>query len=243
MNTSTTKTRCLIVDDEPLATRLIEKHISQIESLEVVASCNNALKAFEILNNETIDLLFLDVKMPSVTGIDLLKTIKHPPSTILTTAYRDYALEGYDLDIVDYILKPVTFDRFFKAVERYFRIKNGIQRDAEAPANALTSENPYIVIKSGNKHHKIHLNTILYIESLKDYIKIHTNKKCIVAKYKIGDIELELADKEFLRTHRSYIINLKKVTAFTTNDIDIDTVEIPIGVSYRDKVFPFLEKI
>lgn len=113
MNTSTTKTRCLIVDDEPLATRLIEKHISQIESLEVVASCNNALKAFEILNNETIDLLFLDVKMPSVTGIDLLKTIKHPPSTILTTAYRDYALEGYDLDIVDYILKPVTFDRFF----------------------------------------------------------------------------------------------------------------------------------
>jgi DNA-binding LytR/AlgR family response regulator len=239
MNTSRTKIRCLIVDDEPLAARLIEKHISQIESLEVVASCNNALKAFEILNNETIDLLFLDVKMPSVTGIDLLKTIKHPPSTILTTAYRDYALEGYDLDIVDYILKPVTFDRFFKAVERYFRIKNGIQRDTEAPANALTSENPYI----RNKHHKIHLNTILYIESLKDYIKIHTDKKCIVAKYKIGDIELELADKEFLRTHRSYIINLKKVTAFTTNDIDIDTVEIPIGVSYRDKVFPFLEKI
>lgn len=239
---SNVKTRCLVVDDEPLAVKLIVKHISQIPSLEVVASCNNALKAFEILNNETVDLLFLDVKMPSVTGIDLLKTLKHPPSTILTTAYRDYAIEGYDLDVIDYLLKPITFDRFFKAVERYFRVRSGVQ-NMETVVNETKQDNPYILIKSGSKYHKTQLNTILYIESLKDYIKVHTNNKCIVAKYKISDIENELSDNQFIRIHRSYIINLQKVTAFTLNDIEIETVEVPIGASYREKVLPFLEKM
>lgn len=235
------KVRCLIVDDEPLAIRLIEKHIAQIESFEVVATCNTAMKAFEILNKESIDLLFLDIKMPSITGIDFLKSLKNPPPTILTTAYRNYALESYDLDIVDYLLKPIIFDRFFKAVERYFR-ENPIT-PPPVPASKAAAVDAFIIVKSGSKHHKIAANTILYIESLKDYIKIHTKDNRIVSKYKISEIEKELVAKYFLRVHRSYIVNISKVTAFTQHDIEIGAVEIPIGISYKGKVFEVLNKV
>ena len=239
------KVRCLIVDDEPLAIRLIEKHIAQIESFEVIATCNTALKAFEILNTEKIDLLFLDIKMPSITGIDFLKSLRNPPKTILTTAYRNYALESYDLDVVDYLLKPITFDRFFKAVERYYRenpINSSVQKTS-TPINNSNSENTFIILKSGSKHHKIALNSILYIESLKDYIKVHTNENRIVSKYKISDIEKELVDKSFLRVHRSFIVNTTKVTAFTPHDVEIGAVEIPIGISYKGTVLGVLSKV
>jgi two-component system LytT family response regulator len=235
------KVRCLIVDDEPLAIRLIEKHIAQIESFEVVATCNTAMKAFEILNKESIDLLFLDIKMPSITGIDFLKSLKNPPQTIFTTAYRNYALESYDLDIVDYLLKPITFDRFFKAVERYFR-ENPITPPPAPPSKAAAVDS-FIIVKSGSKYHKIAVNTILYIESLKDYIKIHTKDNRIVSKYKISEIEKELADKVFLRVHRSYIVNITKVNAFTQHDIEIGAVEIPIGISYKGKVLEVLNEV
>lgn len=239
------KVRCLIVDDEPLAIRLIEKHIAQIDSFEVVATCNTALKAFEILNTEKIDLLFLDIKMPSITGIDFLKSLRHPPKTILTTAYRNYALESYDLDVVDYLLKPITFDRFFKSVERYSRensVNSGAQNSSTSSYSS-NSEETFIIIKSGSKHHKVALNSILYIESLKDYIKVHTIDNRIVSKYKISDIEKELAEKSFLRVHRSFIVNLTKVTAFTPHDVEIGAVEIPIGVSYKGTVLEILNKV
>lgn len=236
------KVRCLIVDDEPLAIRLIEKHIAKMESLEVVATCNSAIKAFELLNKEKIDLLFLDIKMPGMTGIDFLKTLRHPPKTIFTTAYRNYALESYDLDVIDYLLKPITFDRFLQAVDRYHRTNP----TSEAPtttsktSSSASSEDEFIIIKSGNKHHKISIHSILYIESLKDYIKIHTTQNRIVSKYKISDIEKELMSKSFLRVHRSYIVNTTKVTAFTPHDVEIGEVEIPIGVSYKGKVLKVL---
>ena len=234
------KVRCLIVDDEPLAIRLIEKHISQIESLEVVATCNSAIKAFEILNTHTIDLMFLDIKMPHLTGIDFLKSLKNPPKTIFTTAFRDFALESYDFETVDYLLKPITFERFIKAIDRYTKLTSQgfpqVQRE--------TVVNDYILIKSGNKHHKIILNEIVYIESLKDYIQIHLeNDKTIVSKYKLGDIEQELMTYNFLRVHRSYIINTSKITAFSTHDIDVNNQEIPIGTSYKSAVIIFLEQI
>ncbi|MFK7770890.1 MAG: LytR/AlgR family response regulator transcription factor [Saprospiraceae bacterium] len=237
------KVRCLIVDDEPLAIRLIEKHVAQIESFEVVATCNTALKAFEILNTEKIDLLFLDIKMPSITGIDFLKSLRHPPKTILTTAYRNYALESYSLDVVDYLLKPITFDRFFKAVERYLR-ENPIHLLPQNPATSSSdSEDVFILLKSGSKYHKVAINSILYIESLKDYIKVHTTENRIVSKYKISDIEKELAGKSFLRIHRSFIVNKTKVTAFTPHDVEIGKVEIPIGVSYKGIVLEILGKV
>lgn len=228
--------KCLLVDDEPLAIKLLENHIAKIDSLEVVATCNSAIKAFEKLNTETVDVLFLDIKMPHLTGIDFLKTLKNPPKTILTTAYRDYATESYDLEVIDYLLKPITFERFLKATDKLLRNNKTVV--SEPPKQV----NEFIFIKSGNKHHKVFTNDILYIESLKDYIKIHlSNDKRIVAKYKISDIEHELKNKDFLRTHRSYLLNTEKITAFSTNNIEIDSVEIPIGVSYRDEVTSFLK--
>lgn len=234
------KVRCLIVDDEPLAIRLIEKHISQIDSLEVAATCNSAIKAFEILNTHTIDLMFLDIKMPNLTGIDFLKSFKNPPKTIFTTAYRDFALESYDFETVDYLLKPITFERFIKAIDKFTRLTSQVFPQVQRE----TVVNDYILVKSGNKHHKVILDEIVYIESLKDYIQIHLeNDKIIVSKYKLGDIEQELITYNFLRVHRSYIINTSKVTAFSTHDIDVNNQEIPIGTSYRSSVIIFLEQI
>lgn len=233
------KVKCLLVDDEPLAIKLIENHISKIDSLEVVATCNNALKAFEILSNQDIDLMFLDIKMPNITGIDFLKTIKNPPKTIFTTAYRDYAIESYDLEVVDYLLKPITFERFLKSMDRFLRLKN----EAIKPEKTINRDN-FLLLKSGNKHHKIYIDDIFFIESLKDYIKVHIkNGKHIVTKYKIRDIEEELKNRQFLRIHRSYIINTSKISAFTINDIEVNSVEIPIGVSYRENVITFLNTI
>ncbi len=234
------KVRCLIVDDEPLAIRLIEKHVSQIDSLEVVATCNSALKAFEILNTQEIDLLFLDIKMPHLTGIDFLKTLKNPPKTIFTTAYRDYALESYELETVDYLLKPVTFERFVQAIEKFFRQTTA----TVAPVKKETVVTDFILVKSGSKYHKVNLEDIVYIESLKDYIKIHLeNETSVISKYKLGEMEQELSAYHFLRIHRSYIINTSKITAFSSNDIDVNTQEIPIGASYKEAVILYLEEI
>lgn len=233
------KVKCLLVDDEPLAIKLIENHISKIDALEVIATCNNALKAFEIINTQQIDLMFLDIKMPNINGIDFLKTLKNPPKTIFTTAYRDYAIESYDLEVVDYLLKPITFERFFKSINRFLRAQKEVVVSI-ADKNDLED---FLLVKSGNKHHKIKIEEIIFIESLKDYIKIHTvNDKRIVAKYKIGEIEEELINKNFLRIHRSYIVNTKKISAFTMSDIEVNSVEIPIGASYKEKVISFLNK-
>ncbi len=234
------KIKCLVVDDEPLAIRLIEKHIAKIDNLEVVATCNTALKAFEILNLQKIDLMFLDIKMPNITGIEFLKNLKNPPKTILTTAYRDYALEGYDLGVVDYLLKPITFERFFKAVDKFLSTNTA---NIEVKTKELVPDE-FILVKSGIKNYKINTNDIIYIESLKDYIKINmTGEKNITSKYKIGDIQQELNQDNFLRIHRSFIINTSKITAFTLNEIEVGGIEIPIGASYKDDVLLYLETL
>ncbi len=234
------KVRCLIVDDEPLAVQLIQKHIERIERLEVSATCNNALKAFEILNTQEIDLMFLDIKMPNITGLDFLKTIKNPPKTIFTTAYRDYAIESYDLEVVDYLLKPITFERFFKSVDRFLRENKGNVSETVIK----TEEREFRFFKSGNKHHKVFLDDILYIESIKDYVRIHLgNDKRIVVKYKIGDMEKDLKMYDFLRIHRSYIINKKRISAFSLSEVEIDSIEVPIGASYKDEVINFLNGV
>ncbi|PSL46514.1 LytTR family two component transcriptional regulator [Chitinophaga niastensis] len=232
------KIRCLLVDDEPLAIKLLQKHLEQLDFFEIVGTCNNAIKALEILNTQDIDLLFLDIRMPKISGLALLKTMHKPPRTILTTAYREYALDGFELDVVDYLLKPVTFDRFFKAIERYLRISN------QAAPNLLSSSEPqFIYIKSGYKYFKIDLQDIIYAESLKDYIKVHTKEKVITAKYKIGDLDKELTSKGFLRIHRSFIVNLKHITAFTASDIEMGSLELPIGDSYKAYVYKTIKTV
>ncbi|RKS98216.1 LytR/AlgR family response regulator transcription factor [Chryseobacterium defluvii] len=229
------KIKCLLVDDEPLAIRLLETHLEKLDMFEVMASCNNAIKALEMLRTETIDLIFLDIKMPQISGIDFLKTLKNPPAVIVTTAYREYALDGYDLDIIDYLLKPITFDRFFKAIDRYLRT---VQIQPAVPAIPVADQ--YIHIKSGGKFYKLQIEDILYVESLKDYITIHCSHQKIVAKYKISDMESELKPFRFLRIHRSFIVNPQKITAFTVHDVEIGQKEIPIGTNYKEYVFQTL---
>lgn len=231
------KVRCLLVDDEPLAIQLIQNHIGQLDTFEVVGTCSNAIKALEVLRSVPVDLLFLDIKMPQITGIDFLKTLKNPPAVIITTAYREYAIEGYDLDLVDYLLKPITFDRFFKAVDRYLRLKKPVAKP-EISAPAIQQ---FLHIKAGGKFHNLNKEELLYVESLKDYIVIHCTDKKITAKYKIGDLEEELGETVFLRIHRSFIVNLKKVTAFTAYDVEIGSKELPIGASYKEYVFKKLQ--
>lgn len=223
----------MLVDDEPLAISLLQKHISQLDFMEVAGTCPNALKAMEFLKKTQIDLMFLDIRMPAINGIDFLRMLRDPPKVIITTAYREYALDGYDLDIVDYLLKPITFDRFFKATERYLRNSN---LPISQPVQATTGPSG-IYIKSAHKNIKLNPDDILYMESLKDYVKIYTTGTTITTKYKISDMEVTLADKGFLRVHRSFIVNLKHLSAFTSSDVEIGKIEIPIGESYKELVF------
>lgn len=229
------KIRCLLVDDEPLAISLLEKHIAQLDFMEVAATSPNAIKALEMLKKTQVDLMFLDIRMPAITGLEFLKMLHHPPKVIITTAYREYALDGYDLDVVDYLLKPITFDRFFKAMERYLRIS-----EPSTPTAAIEPADIYI--KSGYKNIKINPDDILYLESMKDYVKIHTASGPIMTKSRISDMEVGLSGKGFLRIHRSFIVNLKNITAFTANDMEIGKTEIPIGESYKEFVFKVIGK-
>jgi two-component system LytT family response regulator len=234
------KTRCLIVDDEPLARKLLQTHVGQLEQLELVGQCPNAIKASEMLRTTEVDLLFLDIKMPQLTGIDFLKTLKKAPAVIFTTAYREYALEGYELDVVDYLLKPITFDRFFKAIEKY-------HLRVAPPGNAQkiisSKQESFIYIKTGNKFHKIDSAEIIFIESVKDYIVVHRDgKEKLTAKYKISDLEEDLKGKNFLRIHRSFIINPSWISAFTHQDVELGAVQLPIGNSYKEYAMKMLKK-
>ncbi|APD06941.1 putative response regulatory protein [Flavobacteriaceae bacterium UJ101] len=228
--------KCMLVDDEPPAIDLLKSHLRLLNDLEVVAACHSAVEAFEVLKKQPVDLLFLDIQMPVLTGLDFLKTLQDPPKVILTTAYRDYAIEGYDLDVVDYLLKPISFERFFKAVERYYQ---RVETPVFSPPTGTGKGFMYVNINK--KNHKVLFDSILYIESLKDYVRIHTKEKSLVVKSNIGAIAEHLPQHLFLRTHRSYIIALNKITAYTAVDIEIGTIEIPIGTSYKEKVFQTLK--
>lgn len=221
------KIRCLLVDDEPLAIQLLQKHLSQLDSFEVVAVANNAMKALEILQLQEIDLLFCDIKMPAITGLDLLKTLKNPPQAILTTAYREFALDSYELDIVDYLLKPITFERFFKAIEKYLRL------NAQQPRPPVVAEPFYLTFKANNKFYRIKTDDILYVESQKDYVKIVMTNRELTAKYKISDVETDLANQGFLRVHRSFVVNQRHIVSYSAVEIEVGAFKIPVGESYK----------
>lgn len=235
------KTRCLIVDDEPLAIEVIKAHVNRLEELEVVATCTNAVQAFEILRQKPVDLLFLDIQMPRLTGIDFLRSITRPPKVIFTTAYRDYAIEAYELDVIDYLLKPISFERFLKAVNKYYHQLAGenTQTIQSNPPHTST-ETSYIYVKADKKVQKIFLHEILYIESLKDYLRIHTEHKKIITKESISHFEEKLPTGQFLRIHRSFIVHISKITAFSANSVEINDLELPLGRSYKNTVLKAL---
>ncbi len=228
------KVKCIIIDDEPLAITLIEAHVAKFPNLEVIATCHNAMEGFEVLKSKPVDLIFLDIQMPLLTGIEFLKSLSNPPKVIFVTAYRDYAIESYELEVVDYLLKPISFDRFFKAINKYFK---SVESDykPETVISEKSQNSGFIYVNVNKKNHKILFSEIIYAESLKDYIQIHTKETTIVVKDKISDFEQKLP-KNFLRTHRSYIVNIDKITAYTAHDVEVGTLEIPIGVSYKKEV-------
>jgi DNA-binding LytR/AlgR family response regulator len=234
------KIKCVLVDDEPLALDVLESYIQRVDGLELTARCDNALKAFEVLRNHTVDLIFLDIQMPKLNGIDFLKTLQNPPKVIFTTAYREYALEAFDLDVVDYLLKPIPFGRFLKALSKAFGQIQNTTQNINSNVSAEEYE-PYIstdtlIVRSDKKMIKINLKDIIYIESLKDYVIIHLSDKRVVTKQKISFLEQKLMDNNFIRIHRSFLVSASKISAFTQSHIEINGQELPIGRSYKSEV-------
>jgi DNA-binding LytR/AlgR family response regulator len=220
--------RCLIVDDEPLARDVIENYIKNFSFIELIASCENAIIALDWIKKQEIDLVFLDISMPFISGIDFIKTLQKPPAIILTTAYKEFAVESYELPVLDYLMKPISFERFLKAINKlnassFENIKSVINKP---------EPDAFIYVKADKKNVKVLLKEILFIESIKDYIKIHVSDKTIITQLQISAIEQRLPDN-FLRIHRSFIISRNKITAYTEHDVEIGKYQIPIGRSYK----------
>lgn len=224
---------CMIVDDEDLARELLEHHICQIEQLDLIASCSSAIEARRFLEHSEVDLLLLDIEMPVLKGTDFLKTLSTQPAVIFTTAHRDYAFDGFELNAIDYLLKPITFHRFLIAVEKLF------SRNLPPLAPALPQDplQAYLFVKENRKQIKLDLNQLLYIRSLKDYVEIHlANKQKHVVKTTLVAL-LEKLDRRFLRVHRSFAVNLTAISAFTKHELEIGTTHIPIGDQYKKALF------
>ena len=229
--------KCVIVDDEELARELLETHLAQLDEFELLASCSSALEAQKVLRIEHVDLLFLDIEMPVLKGTDFLNSLSNAPKVIFTTAYRDYAIEGFELNAVDYLLKPIVFERFYKATEKFM--------ESVRPLAPMTKDilgaNESIYVQSNRKNLKITLTDILYVESVKDYVHVHLENDKLILKYGISAFE-DLLDNRFVRVHRSYLVNEEKVTAFTKNSVEISTKEIPIGEHYKKNALEKLQK-
>ncbi len=215
---------CLIIDDEPAARDILRKYISDAPELELSGICKDALEARQMVKQKEIDLLFLDVHMPRLTGIDFLKSLNHPPKVILTTAYSEYALEGYELDVVDYLLKPFSFERFLKAVDKAW--------DKTEPSNSKES---YVSIKADGKLYRIHFDDIIFAESQGDYVTVHTTEKNITFNQTLKDFHAQLPPMDFSRVHKSFIVSLSKIKYLEGNMIMLGEHTIPVGKSYKQE--------
>lgn len=231
---------CLIVDDEPLARNLISEYVAKVPYLHLVTTCSNALAAMEVLRKEPIDLLFLDIQMPELTGISFLKSLQKKPFVILTTAYSQYALEGYELDVVDYLLKPITFERFLKAVDK---VNNRVgSQPVEIVRGDSASAGPaFVFVKDGTRLVKIFLDDILYVEGLKDYVTIHTKNQKVITLQRLKTLEELLPADKFMRIHHSYIISLNAIEAVQKGEVKIGNALLPVSESYKKPFKDFIE--
>lgn len=227
--------KCLLVDDEPPARDILRRYIGSVPMLDLAGECENALQAVSFLQRHPVDLIFLDIRMPGLNGNEFLKVTKNPPPVIFTTAYIDYALEGYELDVVDYLLKPIQLERFIKAVNKAFVHKGQQVTENSLPAKANAADS-FIYFRSDRKMVKVMLNDILFIESMKDYIKVVTVNGAIITKQPLHSVEAMLPEKQFMRSHRSFIVSLSNISSFTHETIGINKNEIPIGKLYRAEV-------
>jgi DNA-binding LytR/AlgR family response regulator len=231
--------QCLIVDDEPVAREILENHLSKIQSVHVVSSCKSAIEAFNKISSENIDLIFLDINMPEISGLSFAKSINKNIKIIFTTAYREYAVDGFDLQAVDYLLKPISFDRLLQAINKYLNETTPIQSIVKDEFEFEKSD--FIFVRSDRKMIKINFCDIDFIESLSDYIKIYLNEKTIITRETISNIEVKLPQKDFMRVHRSFIVSLAGIDSFTNEYIEIKNREIPISRTYKDGVLKRLE--
>ena len=240
--TTLKKITCLAVDDEPPALDVITKYIAAIPSLQLVGSCSNAVEALVVLQSQMIDLLFLDIQMPQILGTNFIRTLKNPPRVIFITAYRKFAVEGFELDAIDYLLKPVSFDRFLKAVNKVMNINLPVSIQQNIYEHKTDNHDDiFISFRVDRKNIKIALDDILYVESLKDYVKVVTKTKSIITKQSIASLEEILSPIAFMRIHRSYIVAVNKIESYTSDVIEIQKKELPISRMYRHEVIKILK--
>ena len=228
------KIRCLVIDDELPAREILKKHINGVEALELCGTCSNAVEAISFLKDNRVDLLFLDIQMPHLLGTNFLRTLKNAPKVIFTTAYRKYAVEGFELDAVDFLLKPINFERFLKGVNKVLQVNLQGNYEVAAPSeNHAESTPPFLYFRANRKMVKVLFHDILYIEGLNDYIKIITTNKTIVTKHLLASLEEMLPANEFIRIHKSFIIAINKIESFNADSVEIAKKEIPVGRLFK----------
>jgi DNA-binding LytR/AlgR family response regulator len=235
--------KCIVVDDEPPAQRVLEKYIGDMPGLKLLAKCNNAFEAMEVLQKQPVDLMFLDINMPKMNGLSFLQTLKNPPMVIITSAYREYALESFDLDVIDYLKKPIPFERFVKAVNK------AIERVTPAPTTPFIIhetgrqqiDESFIFVKDDKVTYRIELKNILYIEAVGDYAKIVTKEKVYLTCQTMKKIEAYLPSNRFPRVHKSYIISVSKINFIEGNILNINNTQIPVGQTYRKNFFDLID--
>jgi DNA-binding LytR/AlgR family response regulator len=227
--------KCIIVDDEPMARDVIRRYIQKIPTLRLMGEFGNAIDATVCLQEQSVDVIFLDIRMPQLTGTEFVRSLRNVPKIIFTTAHKEYAHEGFELDVTDYLLKPIRFDRFLRAVNKAFPQKH---QEPEFPVSPLAEENKsaasFIYLRADRKMIRVLLNDILYIESDKDYVKVFTEKGFILTRQTIASVEAMLSDSQFIRIHRSFIVSLNKLKSFTAETVEIANKELPIGKLYRN---------
>jgi DNA-binding LytR/AlgR family response regulator len=229
---------CIIIEDEPLAAEVLQDYIRQVPFLKLVDCCSDAFFAMESLKKYDIDLLFLDIHLPKMKGLDLIRVLRNPPKIIITSAYQEYALQGYEFNVIDYLLKPIDFNRFLKAVNK---IEQNKETKVVARPAAKLAERVYLFFTVGKKKVKVFLDEILYIESMKEYIRVNTKSKSVLTKFKLSQVEELLSENNFLRIHRSFIVAKDKIEAFSATEVELGGKRLPIGRSYKELVLSVLE--
>jgi DNA-binding LytR/AlgR family response regulator len=233
---------CLIVDDEPPARDILKRYVERTPMLHLAGECGNAFEVITFLHNENVDLIFLDIQMPQLNGLELLRALAKPPKVIFTTAFEHHAFESYELDAVDYLLKPIQFDRFIKAINKAIPPKEAERTNYALYEKSFSCTENFLYFRSERKMVKVILQEILYIESLKDYVKIVTDKEQVITKYSMTAIEAMLPATKFIRIHRSFLVALDKINSFSTTNIQVSTIEIPVGRLYQREVIKILSQ-
>jgi len=224
--------KCIIVDDEPLGIEILESYVKRMPDMDLIGKCNNALEASEFLKNHKVDLMFLDIQMPEITGLEFMRSIANPPLVVFCTAYPDFAVEGFELNAIDYLLKPVGFDRFSKTIER---AREYISMKKNDTVEAPDLENDHIFIKSNQKQVKLSYDQIMYVEAFADYVKLYTPEKRYITLQTMKNMEQKLPKEKFIRVHRSFIVGIKYINTFNSSELEIGSVKIPVGKNYKDE--------